>query len=168
MVGWLIVLYDECDILFGLKVKEYEEICGVINVSYCKGVVVGCCVICGKIVEIEELLVYCVVVLVGFDDLFDIIMFWLIVVRMCRRVLIEFVELWCFCVNGFEVEKLYDWLVNWVVVINLLESGWLVMLDGVIDWCVDVWEFLVVVVDIVGGYWFKIVCVIVEMDVIVN
>jgi hypothetical protein len=154
-LGLPTILYDECDTLFGPKAKEHEEVRGMINAGHRKGATAGRCVVRGKIVETEELPAYCAVALAGLDDLPDTLMSRAVIVRMKRRAPVERVEPWRRRINGPEAVELYNRLLDWSSAATPLQEGWPTMPEGVEDRDADIWEALLAVADLAGGYWPK-------------
>ncbi|MDO8646121.1 MAG: DUF3631 domain-containing protein [Candidatus Planktophila sp.] len=147
------VLYDEIDTVFGPKAKENEELRGLLNAGHRKGAFAGRCVVRGKNIETEDFPAYCAVALAGLDDLPDTIMTRSVVVRMRRRAPGEIVAPWRLRVEKKSADALNDQLLKWSNQNQHTINTWPQMPEGVEDRNADVWEALLAVADLAGGYW---------------
>jgi hypothetical protein len=107
------ILYDEIDTVFGPKVKDNEDVRGMLNAGHRRGATAGRCVVRGKIVETEELPAYCAVALAGLNDLPDTIMTRSVLIRMRRRGPAEQIEPWRNRINRADAEPIAGRLALW-------------------------------------------------------
>ena len=143
------ILYDEIDTVFGPKVKDNEDIRGMLNAGHRHGATAGRCVVRGKIVETEELPAYCAVALAGLHDLPDTILTHSVVIRMRRRAPGERIEPFRHRVHRAEGHLLRDQLAEWAGEVGAgLEDAWPDMPPGIEDRAADVREALLAVADV--------------------
>jgi Protein of unknown function (DUF3631) len=148
------ILFDEIDTVFGPKVKENEEIRGLLNAGHRKGGVAGRCVVAGNQVRTEEIPAYCAVALAGLGGLPDTILTRSVAIRMRRRAPDERVEAWRRRIHAPIGEALREQLAAWAgAVLGSIADKWPEMPPDVTDRDADVWEPMLAVADVAGGTW---------------
>jgi hypothetical protein len=149
------VLFDECDAVFGPRPRDTsEEIRGLLNAGHRRGATAGRCVVIGKTVKTEDLPAYCAVALAGLGDLPDTILSRCVVVRMRRRAPNETVEPFRQREHELEAQPLNERLQAWATTVaTAAAAARPAMPEGLVDRDADVWEPLLVVADLAGGFW---------------
>jgi Protein of unknown function (DUF3631) len=148
------ILHDEIDTVFGAKTKDNnEEVRALLNAGHRRGAVAGRCVTKGKTVETEEIPAYAAVALAGLGWLPDTILSRSVVIRMRRRKPGEQVEPWRQRIHIAQGKLIRAATESWARSVE--DVAWPELPAGIQDRDADVWEPLIAVADLVGGWWPK-------------
>lgn len=148
------ILFDEIDTVFGPKAKDNEDLRGLMNAGWRRGVKTYRCAMHGRKVELEEYEAFSAVALAGLGNLPDTILTRSVIVRMRRRAPGERVEPYRRRQHAPAGLELAEQLACWAKghSDNLADAR-PVMPPGVEDRAADVWEPLLAIADSVGGDW---------------
>jgi Protein of unknown function (DUF3631) len=147
------LLMDEIDAVFGPKARDREDLRGMLNAGYRRGVVVyrmgG-----AKMNVLEPFPVFCAKAFAGIGALPDTITDRAITIRLERRTREEPVERFRRREADESGEPLHQWAVSWADQhVPLLAESRPELPDELDDRAQDIWEPLLAIADLAGGDW---------------
>lgn len=153
-VGFVTLLYDEIDTVFGPKSGDNDDIRRLLNGGYRRHATVGRCVVRGKEVFTEDISAYSAVAMAGIGKLPDTVMSRSVVINMKRRRPGVHVESFRRRLVAPEAEPIRDRLAAWAETVTAdVADSFPELPDGIVDRAGDIWEPLVAVADAAGGGW---------------
>jgi hypothetical protein len=149
------LLLDEIDAIFGPKAKNHEDLRGMLNAGYRRGVPVHRCVGDGAKIRVEEFEVFCPKALVGIGELPETLATRSLRIRLERRAVGEHVERFRYRAAADLAEPLRLDLAQWAEsdVGQELAKSRPDLPDELNDRTQDALEPLIAIADAAGGDW---------------